>query len=415
MDIKINKLNIALALAMSLPCALASASNPITESINDKYVEAGDVLQIAVPLTGLAATWFHDDKEGAKQFIKSFASTIAVVQATKYTVGRVRPNTSNELSFPSGHTAAAFSGAAFLQSRYGAKWGVPAYIAASYVGASRIYGNKHYADDVLAGASIAFLMDKFFVSPYSDGLKVTAAPSRDGFMVGVNIENSFFSDSSENSSKARDIHRHNGDNKHRFQLDVGFSKYDVIASATLDKDSMPVDDIQIATAVNYRYKLESDRYFQLEVAPNEARSVSTDDGGLLTSLRDWSIAGSYQMNVLDNTIGSVELGAGLAGHYISAGQVDTADVYHEIRDYKVLPMVNATATLKLMERLNWVNKAQFRILGRDRAEQFETGLSYLINSEWEVGAKYLRNKSKWGEQGLEYKSEQGVLTIANYF
>ena len=113
--------------------------------------------EIAVPVTGLVAAWLHDDGEGAKQLAYSFGTTIAIVHTGKFAVGRTRPNASNTASFPSGHTAAAFSGAAFLQSRYGSSWGIPGYIAASYVGASRIYGNRHYADDVVAGAGIAFL------------------------------------------------------------------------------------------------------------------------------------------------------------------------------------------------------------------------------------------------------------------
>ncbi len=52
------------------------------------------------------------------------------------------------------HTSAAFSGAAFYQVRYGWKWGVPAYVLAAYTGASRVYGQKHFVDDVLSGATV---------------------------------------------------------------------------------------------------------------------------------------------------------------------------------------------------------------------------------------------------------------------
>ncbi|WP_047043289.1 phosphatase PAP2 family protein [Vibrio mexicanus] len=149
-------------------CSTASyADNAITQTVTDDHVVAGDFIQIALPATGLFAAWLNDDAEGVKQLTYSLATTVGIVQAGKFAVGRLRPNASNNASFPSGHTAAAFSGAAFLQSRYGAKWGIPAYLAASYVGVSRIHGNRHYADDVLAGAGIAFLTNQFFVSRYT--------------------------------------------------------------------------------------------------------------------------------------------------------------------------------------------------------------------------------------------------------
>ena len=39
-----------------------------------------------------------------------------------------------DFSFPSGHTSAAFTGAAFMDYKYGLKYGLPAYILASFVG-----------------------------------------------------------------------------------------------------------------------------------------------------------------------------------------------------------------------------------------------------------------------------------------
>ena len=83
--------------------------------------DAGDILQIAVPLTALSGTFFADDPEGRWQFGKSFGLAIATVQAGKQIFKKLRPGSSltARASFPSGHTAAATSGAAFIYSRYG--------------------------------------------------------------------------------------------------------------------------------------------------------------------------------------------------------------------------------------------------------------------------------------------------------
>lgn len=47
--------------------AMAAPYNAINESIDDGFVEAGDILVIAIPATGYLASWLYDDFEGAKQ------------------------------------------------------------------------------------------------------------------------------------------------------------------------------------------------------------------------------------------------------------------------------------------------------------------------------------------------------------
>lgn len=130
----------------------------------DEIETAGDIIQIALPLTALVATYTMDDPEGRKQFLWSYGSTFAITHILKRTVNKERPDGSNTLSFPSGHTASAFSGAAFLQKRYGWDVGVPAYIAASFVGYSRVHAEKHDWVDVSAGALLAVGMNQWFVS-----------------------------------------------------------------------------------------------------------------------------------------------------------------------------------------------------------------------------------------------------------
>ena len=64
-------------------------------------------------------------------------------------------------SFPSGHTTSAFAFATTISSELvrwqpGTRWtvGPVLYTGAALVGASRMYNNKHWASDVLAGAAI---------------------------------------------------------------------------------------------------------------------------------------------------------------------------------------------------------------------------------------------------------------------
>lgn len=97
--------------------------------------------------------------------LHNVAST-AVTQALKHGVGQRRPGDQNARSFPSGHTNTAFVGAAFMQQRYGSRWGVPSYLSALLVGWSRVYGNKHYVNDIVSGASLAMISAWAIVPPY---------------------------------------------------------------------------------------------------------------------------------------------------------------------------------------------------------------------------------------------------------
>ena len=64
-----------------------------------------------------------------------------------------RPN-GGPYSFPSGHTAVAFSAAPILAQRYGWKTGLAAYALATATGLARMEDRKHHLADVLAGAAI---------------------------------------------------------------------------------------------------------------------------------------------------------------------------------------------------------------------------------------------------------------------
>ncbi len=81
----------------------------------------------------------------------------------KLAVGRERPNGQDHKSFPSGHTSNAFALAAVADRHYGWKLGIPAYLAASLVGASRIQQDKHYLSDVVAGATVGFIVGRTVV------------------------------------------------------------------------------------------------------------------------------------------------------------------------------------------------------------------------------------------------------------
>lgn len=86
--------------------------------------------------------------------IKATAYSVTLTTLLKYTVREKRPNGDNRLSFPSGHTTTAFAFASVVGAEHSIGWGVGAYSLATLVGLSRIDDNKHYLNDVIAGAVI---------------------------------------------------------------------------------------------------------------------------------------------------------------------------------------------------------------------------------------------------------------------
>jgi undecaprenyl-diphosphatase len=87
----------------------------------------------------------------------------AIVQAIKKMASRIRPydiytyviplRTEKDFSFPSGHTAAAFS-CAFTLSNVTSGITVPIFGLAALIAYSRIYLGTHYPSDVIAGSII---------------------------------------------------------------------------------------------------------------------------------------------------------------------------------------------------------------------------------------------------------------------
>ena len=131
--------------------------------------DTGDVLQIAIPVAAGLTTLFKEDWDGTKQFVFSYATSLVVTHSLKKIIRKERPEDRNLYdAFPSGHTTSAFSGASFIQRRYGWKYGKWAYLGAALVGVSRMEGPDGWHDiwDVLAGAVVGIGSTYIFTTPY---------------------------------------------------------------------------------------------------------------------------------------------------------------------------------------------------------------------------------------------------------
>jgi membrane-associated phospholipid phosphatase len=140
-------------------------------SAQNKNIEtSGDVLQLAIPGAAFISTiiWKEDNYSGTIELVKSACLSTLATYSLKYTINKPRPNGETH-AFPSGHTSRAFTGAAFVQRKYGWYYGVPAYLLASYTGWTRIHSNNHDYWDILGGAAIGIASVYIFTKPLNNG------------------------------------------------------------------------------------------------------------------------------------------------------------------------------------------------------------------------------------------------------
>jgi hypothetical protein len=108
----------------------------------------------AIPLSAALIAWSKDDGDGLVELAEGAVYTAATTYALKY-VAEAHSGDGDTYSYPSTQTAMAAQGAAFLQFRYGWRYGIPAYGLAALVGYTQV---KHYDQDwrgVAAGIFIA--------------------------------------------------------------------------------------------------------------------------------------------------------------------------------------------------------------------------------------------------------------------
>lgn len=102
----------------------------------------------------------HDFKDRTATFMLSTIISGITVQSIKAITQVRRPDGFGTNAFPSGHTATAFAGAEFLYQEYKdiSPWyGIAGYSVATATGILRMYNNKHWFRDVMAGAGFGIL------------------------------------------------------------------------------------------------------------------------------------------------------------------------------------------------------------------------------------------------------------------
>lgn len=148
---------------------------------------------------------------GKSNFLKSCIIYFVSSNVCKFTYrsikresNQLRPDSSDFKSMPSGHTAIAFVSATFMHEEFKHRspwYGVAAYSFAVATGAMRMLNNKHYASDVLIGASLGIATTKLTYLAYpwvekklfkkKKSGKSIIYPEADSQYVGIRLLKSF--------------------------------------------------------------------------------------------------------------------------------------------------------------------------------------------------------------------------------
>lgn len=156
------------ALGASVP-GLKSLNRDVRDKMaewrGDRYLRFDDYLQylpvvshFGLSLCGAKAK--HGYVERVMTTATAYAAMAVMVRGTKVLVKERRPDSGAKNSFPSGHTATAFMGAELVRMEYkddSPLYGIGAYTVACGIAFLRVYNERHWCNDVLAGAGIGIL------------------------------------------------------------------------------------------------------------------------------------------------------------------------------------------------------------------------------------------------------------------
>jgi membrane-associated phospholipid phosphatase len=186
--------------------ALTLAVHPLDDEINDRistsegakdFFVAGKYIGSLPVLMGAAASTYligraRDSRRGqhlGMDLIEANILSESITQLIKVAVRRERPirddgTRAGGFAFPSGHAAGTFAAATVLQQHLGWKWAVPTYTIATYVAMSRLVDDRHWASDVVAGATEGIIVGR---SVTWHGRNVYASPMLLPRGAGINV------------------------------------------------------------------------------------------------------------------------------------------------------------------------------------------------------------------------------------
>lgn len=169
-------------------------ANLVSDYLRDALIGEALVTPLATPSGDTLGEWAPAKLQGYAVEFAAIGATGAATEALKVEMHRHRPDGNDDMSFPSGHTSAAFSCAtlanrnldyidALDQVRPALE--VANTLVAAGVGWARVEAGKHYPSDVLFGAALghflsAFIHDAFMNLPQDSKVDFDFFPVENG-------------------------------------------------------------------------------------------------------------------------------------------------------------------------------------------------------------------------------------------
>jgi membrane-associated phospholipid phosphatase len=370
----------------------------------------GDILQIALPVAGGGSTFFSNpdpsqkwDREGTRQFAWAYGSAWVTTYALKGIASKMRPNGENQTSFPSGHTMSAFAGAGFIDGRYGWKWGLPSLGLALLTGISRVESSWHYADDVVAGASIGLISNWHFVTPQTG--KVSVLPTVGAAGVGIEL--------SVRPGRERTASAWTGERPRGPGYLFAFGPAGVVRNRVLSKEpgatEFDLNDFEkrndpVTTAsANVLLPVGARGLVRLSYAPFEAKdfgsfSQGTNFGGetfdadaqIISGWRFHDLHGLYRYDLVAAEHWTVSLGAGLSffDSYVRLEQ-QGGDTVATVSDNGVFPFGIAAVRWQVGGSFAVEGSAEGVKLGDEHLLAATAGVVYQLDRFWDLGLNYM--------------------------
>lgn len=414
--------------AFLVSLALLLAASRARAAGSEAVEELGDVIQYIIPSTAAIVPIIRKDWDGLAQFGVSFGATTGTVGLGKLIFDKRRPNEANHLSYPSGHTAASFSGAAFLQSRYGSWYGVPAYVAAAFVGYSRIQADQHYGDDVLAGASIGLFYNWALVKPYDERLFFKVSREPQGYALGWEFhpdrENVWFAETAREPFVA----------KWKYEAEISVT-WTSVASVQAPKQTGDPVDLAVGNFGQLDEPVRSTRatiswFFRprhelaLVLNPFEERDAGTfavprDFGGVTfpadTTTRsaylNYEFRLRYRYDLLPETSWILKPGVGVSLQWIDVALRAETGQEASVDDFAALPFVGVAAGYRLGE--DWRVMAEIDGFYLDSDTLIDTGfwVEWQFGRQWDLKLGYRLVRRDVDTSDLKSKLEQNRLFL----
>lgn len=424
--------NVVVTLGLCVVLASGPKYALANDSTTDSLESFGDIMQFALPLAGLGATYLTDDPEGRKQFYKSILTALGTTTALKGVYGKLRPSSTSKTSYPSGHTTSAFAGAAFIDQRYGHGWGSVAYVAAAITGYSRVRADKHFFDDVVAGASIGVMSNLLWVTPHDGNVVIAPAIIGDGIGVVLSVKESV-------PNQKKSFSPNTLKPKFRYELALGgasvqenFITAPGSTGTTFNLDLFEkIDDPTTTANALFEWFIDDRSELRFTLFPFESRDNGSFSQPVVfdsatfpantpirSAWRHYDLRATYIYGLLPKSNWHLGIGASLS-YQLTEIDLKTTDnsVSAKLDNSVYLPLLHTSVGYRFTPRIALYAEFNGISLSDDSMRDGNLVLRYKLNRYWDVGigGGYYERSIKTSELNNDVEYNTGYITVGYTF